>query len=635
MHKICSFFLLCVVTTGCVHDDDLLQKQLYALSVSQETDNADIMLLANDGSYIICDLDNGSGYGIVYYNPNVKNDFEDGLTVYVNSDGFPEMASFDGKKMFFKRGLDGKFDIAFVDEEGNEHYAFDVVLPEDFFLYYINTKSWFDPWSSAWHSIIQGGWPGSWDEYQYKALVPFLCKVASFGITAASVFTDGPFGIVSLVITAGEEITKSKYGYDADWLEYANSYQIASLGINTIDLKSGKVAFSAKEIGLNSLALILNNYADEQLKELGKIKESVEEPFNEKEWRITLSENEVFFDPDGGDYSIRVTSKAAWTIDESSLDKNWCSIHIQDNNIYIHADPYEKGIQERVCSVCIKSSAGRDDIVKPVTLKIRQYGTLFDLTSEELVFTQSEGSIAIGIVYNDRVSKWEVAAHPKWCKCKKYKSGLEVSVKEDKSLLESIEGLIYITAYIKNGSPITKTLLVRREIDYPWNGTEWHFKCISISDSGNLGYSGILNDFTIAIQDVETGSFDSNMQWWSSMELLEDGNIKFNYHYSFHQSESIEGITLSISAEEKGHMIVSRTSDTSCRGTFTVSGTYMVNGEKSSSVFSGICDGSLSKNTRSNNRTSFINGFSLWPLSITNISCPQTNDLLTIDESLL
>ena len=72
---------------------DYVQQEfkIAAINVCGDTENADILLLCNDGCYILCDAENKDGYSVIYINESVDNNFENGLTAFLDNSGTPVM----------------------------------------------------------------------------------------------------------------------------------------------------------------------------------------------------------------------------------------------------------------------------------------------------------------------------------------------------------------------------------------------------------------------------------------------------------------------------------------------------------------------------------------------------------------
>lgn len=573
--------------------------EMYAVKVSGEVDNADIALFFKDGSYILCDINDETGEGTVYYNPDVANDFEDGLTVFIDSKGVPKMiASGNRQVIIHTRGE--SIDMAFIDTDNSISYAFDVDIEKALTRGTTNTKAWYSsiigPFVNSWDTAKNFDW--SWDEHQAKAIVPFLCKVVSFGITGASVFTEGPFGAISLALTLGDEISKSNNGYDAPWGEYVTGLNAALVGPSGMEwssfIKEGKLVFSKKWLPLSMIAFALNQYGDEQLKRMGEVMPLLNQSFGQ-EWQIKLDCYSIDVGPEGGEFSVYVSSKTGWIIDDSSIDKSWCNVEKKGNNIIVKVSPYEIGVSDRFCYALITSPSGFEDRIPSARLSIKQTGVVFELSSSSLSFSQYEGNGAVSVSFNDRIASWEVTSYPEWCKASPYPKGalskaLLVIVEEDPYLLEYQEGTITATAYISNTMPIHRYLCVKR-VPIIWDKTAWSFEPnLSIQTSGDAFYGGGLDKITVSINDAKTGLFSSSFGW-NSMSLDSKGKLTFKYKGTATRTwTDDEGKKHSATMNESATLELTRIDEN--RAHALVSGHGTCTGELSGSVsVSGQCDG--------------------------------------------
>ena len=580
---------------------------MYAVKVTGEVENADVALFFKDGSYIVSDFENDTGEAVVYYNTNAENDFEDGLTIFLNSNGLPKMISFKENNIIINTKGEN-LDLAFIDSDGGLSYAFNVNIESELTRSLIATKAWYnlitDPFVDAWNAAKSFDW--SWDEHQAKAIVPFLCKVASFGITAASLFAEGPFGAISLAVTLGDEIYKSKNGYDAPWGEYFTATEAALVGPSGMKwgtfIKDGKLVFSKKWLPLSMLASVLNQYGDEQLKKMGEYIPMVEQTFGQ-EWQIRLSSYTVEAGPEGGQFTVSVDTKTGWSIDDSNVDKRWCDVQKQGNTISVKVSPYTEGVEVPTCYALVKCPPGYEDRIPPARLTIKQTGVVFELSASSLSFNQFASNGAVSVSFNNRISSWEVTSYPEWCNARPYPDGplskaLLVVVDDEMSLLDNLEGTVTATAYVPNSAPINRYLYISR-IPLVWDKTAWSFEPkLNVKTSGDAGYGGGLDKITINISDVANGSFTSNFGW-NSMSMDSTGKLTFQYKGTATRSwTDEEGKKHSATMNESATLHLTRIDETHAHA--FVSGQGSCSGDLSGSVsVSGQCDGTRIGYTKS------------------------------------
>lgn len=431
--------------------------KMAALNVCGDTEDADILLLCADGSYILCDAENHEGYSVLYMNDSINNDFENGLTVFLDENGIPVMASSSDGQFVFKNVTGDSFDFAFINKQNEITYYNDIkfdfqsIQSRSMFT----TRSIFDPWIDSWKTLTSGGW----DEHNKKAIVPFLCKIASFAITAGDAVWGKDY--IGLTHTFFNEIYKSG-NYKSEWLDalfYGTG--ITSLSLSGIDLKkfldSGGIFYFNKKFPLSYLASWLNDYGDKQLEKLGQIEEWVGPHFDTEEWRISLSTNLLECYPDDDWYLVDVSSKAMWDIDESQIDHNWCEVKKLDVQVAVHVKPNE-GENDRTCNLVIYAKNSTE--IAPVSLTIKQSGIVFELSEEKLSFTQDGGSKGVYITTNENIKSWDVTSCPSWCKIEKGNYSFFIDVDENEE--ETRNGIITVTALTKGGISVDRYLNVEQ-----------------------------------------------------------------------------------------------------------------------------------------------------------------------------
>lgn len=555
----CFFILLCCLMYGCSSDENDINnnnnsgeqtddKKIIVMSISDETEDADLLMLCNDGSYMLCDVNNGNGYGTVYVNSSVKNEMEDGFALFIDKDGMPVMGKSKDGTLLFKNITDSSFDFAYIDKRGEISYYWDI--PFDGGSANIKTRFGIDitPWKDAFNFKK---W--TWDEHNIKALLPFICKMISFGITAAGALTLNPYDIGGLIYTFYDEANKSGgILHDETWTITSSYWEGVSLiqdstkeGWDGI-LQNGKISFNPKGFGLHVFANMLNEYADKQLENLGKYDDWVAPTFDAKEWQIKLSTYSLECSPASDSYSVGVSSRAAWKIEDSGA--SWCHVSRSGNNIVVSVDDYD-GFETRSCQVKVSTIEYKEEI-PPATLCIYQTGVIFRLSAPELVFNQEGGEQTVSVTANGNVKTWKVTSKPSWCKVKSdWENALTVIVEKNKHLTEDREGMIVATAQLKSGGTIDRTLIVRQIVEDIWDGTKWNFHG-SVNTSSNLPLYGGFNisqvsDFGIEIIDVNQNNYKLSgdlAESKSKSQISTDNQGRLVWTYKETYSES--GMTL-------------------------------------------------------------------------------------------
>ena len=247
--------------------DEVQDVDLVALNVQDDTDDAaDIFMLFKDGSYILCNAKNSEGYGVVYMNSSIEGEFEDGITIFLDEEGTPLMASTSEGNFIFDNIEENNFDFAFINNADEMSVYRDVALDaESSPQQSTRKKSIISPYVDAWKTLrVDGHW--YWDEHNKKAFVPFLCKVASFAITAGDAVWGT--GQLSLAYTFVSEFSKSS-GYKGNEAFDYGILAISGTNLKTY-FKTGKLEFSLKSYSISALAMALNQYGDEELEKMGQ-----------------------------------------------------------------------------------------------------------------------------------------------------------------------------------------------------------------------------------------------------------------------------------------------------------------------------------------------------------------------------
>lgn len=549
------FFLLC----GCSNDEnettvtDTTDIQLIALNASSVTNDADIMLLGKDGSHLLCDFENEDGYGVILINGSLENDVSDGIMTLIDQDGKPVMTSCNDYRIIYDNVLENSFDCAIIDKSGEVFYYWDVYI-NDMLTRALTTEShdtkMYNPLTSTWQTIKNFDW--TWDEHQKQAILPALAKFASFALTASSFKT--PFGGASIIYTYISEAKKSDGENINDFVKNAAFIEDA-LDIGKV-WKSGEVGFnSLKKLGILSNAL--NDWADQEFEKMGHYEEYVRPTFESKEWQIKLGTNLIKCGTEEKEYRVNVATKAAWEIDDANVDKSWCSVYKDGNQVIVKVKAYN-GVATRTCFAKLKTKVYNEQI-HPALLTIQQDGVVFDLSESNLTFTQEGGFKGVYVYTNDNITSWEVSA-PTWCKITKGVNSFFVDI--NKSDIDR-EGVIEVAGMLKDsGSYITKQIVVKQICNSYWNGTSWNFSGnVNVTGSGNIvgGFNmADIANFGIQIIDVANNKFSlsgdlAGMEYYSNISLDEQGRLILNLS----QNISVTGCsvinTLKIIFEQTEH----------------------------------------------------------------------------------
>lgn len=455
----CSFILL-LIGIACQEESKQNQKEsketkIAAINISGDTDDADFFLLFDNGSYILCDAENDKGYSVLYMNDSIGGAFESGLTVFLDEKGIPIMASSSQGHFIFNNIREECFDFAYINNQDEATFYHDVLF--DFQTDSSSTtRSFFDPWIESFKSPLGG----VWDEHSKKAIVPFVCKIASFALTAGGAVWGKDK--LALIQTFASEIYKSS-NYENKWLtNLFTGIGIGSLAKSGLKIEQGEMVFTPnKKWGLSALAAFLNKYADEELNKLGEYNEHVGPVLDPEEWRISLSTYTLECEPEDDTYYVKVKSKALWEIDDSTIDHEWCEVTKTDSQVVVHVKFYDQEY-DRTCNLVIHPISQWGIVaISPVTLTIKQSGFVFKLSQEKLVFTQAGGSKGIIVTTNEKIKKWGIASFPSWCKITP-PGNYSFFVDVEKYLEGNRSDKIIVTAITNGGIMIDRELKVEQ-----------------------------------------------------------------------------------------------------------------------------------------------------------------------------
>ncbi len=439
-------------------DDD--SPQIAVVNVrSDSDDNADLLMLCNDGSYILCDGENSEGYGVFYMNM-VDQEFEEGITVFLDGNGTPVMACMSNGHFIYDVVSENIFNFAYINNEGEVLYFNDIPLEyQDSPSSSKRKKSIITPYVDAWNTFFVDG-HFYWDEHNKKALLPFTYKILSFAITAGNAMWGKAWG--SFAITFSHEFYKSGYyrsKFFDSLFEILDGADVITSGFVLGNLiREGEFVFTPKKLGISGLAYMLNTYGDLELEKLGQYQERVSAVLNMEEWQIRVAPNPVELNADGGWFYVDISSKASWDIDVSQIDSEWCEIIKLGSQVAIHVLSNESGY-DRTCS--LKVFAKASSAINPVTIIIKQSGIVFDLSEEKLSFTPSGGSKGVYVSTNDKVQSWSVTSYPSWCEIDTARNSFFVNAGRNDSM-EEREGIITVTAWTSGGLSVDRSITVEQ-----------------------------------------------------------------------------------------------------------------------------------------------------------------------------
>lgn len=452
-----------------------------AININDETHDADILLLCSNGSYILCDINEDNKCGIFYMNNSIGDEFEDGITMYVDETGTPIMLQSREGDYFFKNVTETSCDIAFQDGKGNISYYWDIQLKEDSLGPSKIRANWSEsltyPFTNWLSSVSSFDW--TWDDAQRKAIIPYIAKMASFGITAYSMVRGTPTDRLIGFKSFFEEANKSNLfeGLDVIFAQsiitFLQAVQVNETYKDFLNVvNGGDISFAKEKIGLALLAEMLNAYGDQGLANLAVFEENTEDIYSNKEYQIKLSNYFLECTPEENTYIVDVNTKSFWMID--APQNGWCNIEKNNNRIIVKVKAYE-GTEDRVCTATIHTVSEK---IPNATLTIRQRGVVFALSETELTFAGQESSRGVYVTTNQNVRSWKIVSIPDWLTFKEDVGNnsffLTVNSKRYNGKIQT--GEVVVEAYLQNAGPISKTIQVIWLPQNAWDNTRWEFR---------------------------------------------------------------------------------------------------------------------------------------------------------------
>lgn len=580
---IMAFVILPFLFLSCSNDEDNTQQndnssqnnenvELLALDISSETE-ADAIFICKDGSYALYDEETASGVGVIQFNSSYKNDFYDGMTVLLDENKNPLIASVGGFHIIFNNFRLDKFNCAVINPNGSIDYYWDLEMDTSVF-----TDD--NPYKVKGITRVSD---------VTKAKLFYGLKVISFAATALLTVTACSTAIVygapivaAAVVGVGIlSIAHSIYSEGVESGLWNNKIKYAEFPLNVtektfdfldVDKSTGYFKISSEGFVLGVAADLLNDLGTRGLESIGNYEEEVNNIFENEEWQIKLSTYLLECSVKESTYTVDVSTLAAWEIDDSNIDKSWCNVYKENERIVVKVKEYD-GIEDRICFAKVKTLARETDDIPPATLTIKQSGVLFELSARELVFTQEGGTQGVNVNTNNTVTSWKVTSRPEWCTTeKKWDIGLFVTVKEDKHLLEDREGTITATAQLTDGTSINRYLIIKQIVQDTWNGTKWQFTG-NVNASGNASIIGNINmsevtNFGVDIRDVDRNDFSlsgdlAGLESKSRISCDADNNLILSYSETMSES----GVSMNIYTK----ITFTRTSTTTATGIMSCS----------------------------------------------------------------
>lgn len=350
-----TLFSSCAVNNPIDLEEPLVEDEAYLIDISEESE-ADLMILAEDGSYAVYDANVGSVGGIVYLNSSFASPLDDGLTIHLDEHNLPKSAIVNGRTFFFSNYTNDTFDAICYEADGSKFYFSNLKLPI------------------------------SLEEYQSistraisKETITKIGCFAQFAGMAIGVFLAVGAGSIPLGVIAGigivSTLVSNQLKYQVtDYLSRAAT--LAGIGTSTyLDIKSGLPIFN-KALGWNILSGFLSEMGGYLMKKGTEYNDDYLEIFSNKEYQLSVGTSFVFRRGVSSSFRLSVTSKSKWQAEVFPNDTPWCQI--KNNNAYINVSvtSYSFGNtpsrSSRSCYICVYPVFDAGGRVLPTTIMIKQ-----------------------------------------------------------------------------------------------------------------------------------------------------------------------------------------------------------------------------------------------------------------------
>lgn len=414
--------LVNIIMTGAVEDI-----KISVIDVTEDTENADIFIYADNGSYILCDGNRENGYSYIHINDNLQSDIKDGIILICDESGIPVIGSTNKGHFIFDNVTCDSYDLTFINNRNEvslyENIRFDFTLPS------INSISHLlDPWKVSWKNL----WSGKPDMHNIRLLLPFIVKLASLAFTTVDALYFG--GIPGLLNTIASDFYRSSNFENKNLDDFFEGTGVASVAVSYKD----PLAYAA--YGLDKLA----KYLEEKM---------VYKPGDPEEGKIYLGKKMLEFSYEEQSMKVYVFSKAKWEVDKSNFDESWCEVSASKSQVTIKVKE-NNGWNDRQCELSFYSP--EDKKIEHKTMTIKQEGSKYKLSKKELVFTPAHRSETV--YWNTTPSSVKFSC-PDWCHVSNIINPLTITV--DESSYEARECEIKISAIIE-GKKTQRTISVKQ-----------------------------------------------------------------------------------------------------------------------------------------------------------------------------
>ena len=162
----------------------------------------------------------------------------------------------------------------------------------------------------------------------------------------------------------------------------------------------------------------INRLADNELAKVGKEKEDIVPPLGE-EWNFRITPPWLVVPNNDARYVVPVSSKAMWKVDDSKVDKSWCTVEKSGNNLMVDIKENPNSGVHTCYATIVQAAESGTYHISPVDFLIEMEDAKFSLYPQELVFPGEGGSKAVAVNRSSNIIDWHIDKKPDWCTIEK------------------------------------------------------------------------------------------------------------------------------------------------------------------------------------------------------------------------
>ena len=522
-------------------DDDTPSKpvktelQYAAVNISDTTENADILLACSDGSYLIADVNYSDSYCIFYLNYPFIQDYEGGLTLYLDFNGVPGMLEYKGHAFVFNDVTTATCNVADQNTYDNSWtFYWDVQVYKD-----KTPEPWDEkvaaPFLAWWQNVEGTEW--KWDDPDCKPIVPYILKVMDYCLHAIeAIYSEHKWNVGLAQVT---DITNYLDSTEAmtDLLKHDDRWKEVPEDLT----------LTKPKLPLPVFGELFRDKNKEGVKNYNERKQTTKEVFDDPDnFKFALEKYVLDVPYEGGEFEIATTGTNTWYVETSWSETPWTVVaKADDHTIKATVAPNkETNVREQKIQICIINyySTSSTYMYTYTYLTIRQAGFPLRIEPAVLQFENSDPKYIWVMTSEDAVNSWSVTYSPNW---------LNKEIQDDRVILTRNDNYdkkkitsdsVVITARLKNNTSMRASCFVTSvpSVDNPnqWDNTRWFFTGtrMFVDKQGNV-LSSSLHEFSLTIGSVDKGEVvykdDSGEMPAISTSVDELGQLRWNIGYDF------------------------------------------------------------------------------------------------------